>query len=99
MFIDVSINQLLYHQVDPDNGLVFYEPVIYGQLLSGNYTGSGLDRVPGGDQYRDQSVYSWHAYCWALEFVDANATDEDRIEAKEFCIDQLLPQVVIFKAF
>ena len=76
---------------DPDNGIVFYEPVIYGQWLEGSYTGAGFDEVPGGDQYKNLSSYSWHAYCWALEFVGSNATDEERQEALDYCNDELLP--------
>ena len=30
-------------------------------------------------------------YCWALEFIPSNATDEEREEAKQFCYDTLLP--------
>ena len=79
-------------QVDPSNGIVFYEPVIYGQLFSGDLTGSGFDRVPGGNEYRNMSVFSWHAYCWPMEFLDSNATDADKEEAIETCLEQLIPQ-------
>ena len=81
----------MVREEDPDNGIVFYEPMIYGQLLEGSFTGAGFEEVPGGDQYRNMSSYSWHAYCWALEFVGSNATDEEREEARDFCDTELLP--------
>ena len=81
----------MVRQEDPNNGIVFYEPMIYGQLLEGSFTGAGFEQVPGGEEYRNRSSYSWHAYCWALEFVGENATDAEREEAREFCDTELFP--------
>ena len=46
--------------------LIFYEPVTWGMLLNGSYVGSGFRHVPGGQAYRDRSVFSFHYYCWLM---------------------------------
>ena len=46
--------------------LIFYEPVTWGILLSGNLAGTGFDRAPANDPNR--TVLSWHYYCWLLQF-------------------------------
>ena len=71
--------------------IVFYEPVFYGQLLHDDILGSGFERVPGGEQYKDVSAFSYHTYCWPLEFIAPNATDEEREEARQECVDWILP--------
>ena len=48
--------------------LLFYEPVTWGMVFEGGVFGSGFNRVPGGDAYRDKSILSYHYYCWAFEF-------------------------------
>ncbi len=49
---------------DPKH-LVFYEPVTWGMIFNGEYTGSGFDHVPGGpDVGLSTSVFSFHYYCW-----------------------------------
>ena len=35
-------------------------------IFNGNITGSGLDHVPGGAEFSDKSVFSFHYYCWWL---------------------------------
>ena len=75
-----------------DTGLVFYEPVFYGQLFSNDTIGSGFDRVPGGEGNEHLSAYSWHAYCWFLEFLDADASEEEQQQAKDRCENWLLPK-------
>jgi endoglycosylceramidase len=51
------------HENDPDH-IVFYEPVTWGMILNGTVTGSGFMQVPGGEKFRDKSVFSFHYYCW-----------------------------------
>ena len=48
---------------DPDH-IVFYEPVTWGMIFNGTISGSGFTHVPGGSQYADKSVFSFHYYCW-----------------------------------
>lgn len=79
-------------QIDSDS-IQFYEPITYGVLFDGNLTGNGFDRVPGGRTYADVSAYSYHIYCWAIEFVPPDATDEEKEEAIEQCINVLLPRM------
>ncbi|UJR21736.1 hypothetical protein I4U23_024811 [Adineta vaga] len=61
--------------VDNDT-LIFYEPVTWGVRLNGKYFGTGFTHVPGGDDYRDRSVLSYHYYCIILSLipVPGNAT-------------------------
>ncbi|CAF2160118.1 unnamed protein product [Rotaria magnacalcarata] len=51
--------------VDEDT-LIFYEPVTWGVRLNGKYFGSGFTHVPGGNDYRNRSVLSYHYYCTIL---------------------------------
>ncbi|CAF1172342.1 unnamed protein product [Adineta steineri] len=51
--------------VDNDT-LIFYEPVTWGVRLNGKYFGTGFTHVPGGDDYRNRSVLSYHYYCIIL---------------------------------
>ena len=72
---EVLVNAI--REVD-DVGIVLYEPTFHGQACHGPWLGFGFTEVPGGSDYKDRSAFSFHMYCWALEFIDANATDEDR---------------------
>ncbi|CAF1045031.1 unnamed protein product [Adineta steineri] len=47
--------------------LIFYEPVTWGVRLNGKYMGSGFTHVPGGNDYRNRSVFSYHYYCTILQ--------------------------------
>jgi len=42
--------------------LIFYEKAICNAIGP-----LGFPTVPGGDQYRDRSVYSWHNYCGTVD--------------------------------
>ena len=42
---------------------IFYEPVTWGMVFDGKIAGSGLTQVPGGPEYADRSVLSYHYYC------------------------------------
>jgi endoglycosylceramidase len=46
------------------NHIIFYEPVTWGMIFNGTVTGSGFTHVPGGEQFADKSVFSFHYYCW-----------------------------------
>ncbi|RNA13991.1 glycoside hydrolase subgroup catalytic core [Brachionus plicatilis] len=48
--------------------LIFYEPVTWGVLLNRNYFGTGFKRPPGYDY--QTTVFSWHYYCWFLNFKE-----------------------------
>jgi endoglycosylceramidase len=50
-------------QEDSQN-LIFYEPVTWGMIFNGTVSGSGFDHVPGGSEYVNKSVFSFHYYCW-----------------------------------
>jgi len=62
--------QPFYHEVaqyiraEDSSHLVFYEPVTWGMILNGTASGSGFTEVPGGAQYANKSVFSFHYYCW-----------------------------------
>eukprot|EP01126_Amoeba_proteus_P055817 TRINITY_DN6951_c0_g2_i3.p1 TRINITY_DN6951_c0_g2~~TRINITY_DN6951_c0_g2_i3.p1 ORF type:complete len:466 (-),score=64.19 TRINITY_DN6951_c0_g2_i3:49-1446(-) len=43
--------------------LIFYEPVTWGMVFEGKVVGSGFSQVPGGDDFRNRSVLSYHYYC------------------------------------
>eukprot|EP01147_Barroeca_monosierra_P006828 gene6828-394_t len=47
--------------------LVFFEPVTWGMVFNGSVFGSGFDHVPGGETYRNRSVFSFHYYCWLYD--------------------------------
>jgi endoglycosylceramidase len=49
-------------EVDED-AIIFFEPVTWGMIFDGKISGSGYDQVPGGDEYKDRSVFSYHYYC------------------------------------
>ena len=67
---------------------IFYEPTLTGTLTGDIRLGNGFERVPGGDEFRNRSVYSWHYYCWLLEFIDA-----DSKPMRKLCDDGMGPQV------
>ena len=46
---------------------IFYEPVTWGVFLNGNWSGTGFADVPGGVNFRNRSVLSYHYYCWLLD--------------------------------
>ena len=46
--------------------LIFYEPVTWGMLFAHGVVGSGFTKVPGGNEYKDRSVLSYHYYCSSL---------------------------------
>ncbi|XP_067933424.1 endoglycoceramidase-like [Watersipora subatra] len=52
--------------------LIFYEPVTWGMIFHGRELGSGFTHVPGGDDYRNVSVFSLHYYCWFAGVDDPN---------------------------
>ena len=74
-------------------GIVFYEPVIYGRLHHGEDYTSGYDHVPGGDIYQNVSAYSYHAYCWSLETLPDDTTEVERLLALDNCLKNILPNM------
>ena len=59
----------LYDAISPsirkvdDRHIIMYEPVTWGMIFDGKYTGTGFDHVPGGDEYANRSALSFHYYC------------------------------------
>lgn len=43
--------------------ILFYEPVTWGMVLNGSWSGSGFTHVPGGEAYKNVSCLSYHYYC------------------------------------
>ena len=56
----------IIRQVDTET-LLFYEPVTWAIFNNGHYFGTGFDTVPGGKEYQNRSVLSFHYYCWLLD--------------------------------
>ncbi|XP_064646711.1 endoglycoceramidase-like [Lineus longissimus] len=73
-----------------NNTLLFYEPVTWGMLFNGKVLGSGFSHVPGGDLYKNRSVFSYHYYCWILT---GNMSQPYPIGKKILCDDLLEPKV------
>lgn len=71
----------------------FYEPITFGVVFEGNASGNGFDRVPGGPVYADVSAYSYHTYCWPMELLGSDATDEEKERAVDQCQRILLPKI------
>ena len=46
--------------------LIFYEPITWGMIFNNKIFDSGLSHVPGGNVYKNTSVYSYHYYCTAF---------------------------------
>ena len=46
-----------------ENHIIFFEPVTWGMIFDSKIVGSGFDHVPGGDDYRNRSAFSYHYYC------------------------------------
>lgn len=49
-----------------ENTLIFFEPTTWGVFQSHGILGTGFETVPGGAEYRNRSVLSYHYYCWLL---------------------------------
>ena len=61
-----------------DVGIVLYEPTFHGQAWHGDWLGSGFTEVPGGPEYKNRSAFSFHMYCWTMEFIAPNVSDEEK---------------------
>lgn len=70
---------------DPGH-IVMYEPVTWGMIFNGTVSGSGFTHVPGGEQHRDKSVFSFHYYCWWY-------TDDNDMMQKQTCDRMFGPKV------
>jgi len=73
------------HETDPDH-IVFYEPVTWGMIFNGSVTGSGFTQVPGGEEFRTKSVFSFHYYCWWF-------TEDDKDLQKVTCDKKFGPKI------
>lgn len=57
-----------------ENTLIFYEPVTWGIFSNRSNIGTGFSQVPGGPNFKNRSVLSYHFYCWLLQAQDAHIT-------------------------
>ncbi|CAF3878742.1 unnamed protein product [Rotaria sp. Silwood1] len=78
--------------VDNDT-LIFYEPVTWGVRLNGKYFGTGFTHVPGGDDYRNRSVLSYHYYCIILSVIPVPDNSTIPIFDRVLCDDVEGPAV------
>eukprot|EP01013_Petalomonas_cantuscygni_P044711 TRINITY_DN934_c0_g1_i1.p1 TRINITY_DN934_c0_g1~~TRINITY_DN934_c0_g1_i1.p1 ORF type:complete len:503 (+),score=54.14 TRINITY_DN934_c0_g1_i1:132-1640(+) len=67
--------------------ILFAEPVTWGMILNGEVLSSGL-QVPGGKEYADRFVFSFHYYCWVY-----NQGSASRLQ-RAACDAVLGPQVM-----
>ena len=67
------------------NHIIMYEPVTWGMIFNGTVSGSGFTAVPGGDNFKNTSLFSFHYYCWW--FTDGGELD------KETCDEMFGPKV------
>jgi hypothetical protein len=71
--------------------LIMYEPVTWGMIFNNNVLGSGFTEVPGGSQYADRSILSYHYYCWWL-YSNVNGTFDGLSKAS--CNKFFFPEVI-----
>ncbi|GMH47457.1 hypothetical protein TrVE_jg4863 [Triparma verrucosa] len=84
-------------EVDEDH-LIFYEPVTWGMIFNGKVSGSGFDRVPGGEKWKDKSVLSYHYYCWFQRGGDDPLTPIERTECDRAFAPQVFKEIEKDKA-
>jgi endoglycosylceramidase len=56
--------------------------------------GTGFTHVPGGDQYRDRSVLSYHYYCTILQLVPVPGNTTIPIFDRLLCDDVEGPALI-----
>ena len=86
-------------KVDTDT-IIMFEPVTWGMVVPAekgvNVTkilSPGFDHVPGGDQYRSKSIFSWHYYCWMLNSDYSNSSQGYPPMLRAECDDAMSPLV------
>lgn len=55
--------------------------------LNGKYAGTGFTHVPGGDDYRNRSVLSYHYYCIILSLIPVPGNETIPIYDRVLCDD------------
>ena len=55
--------------------------------------GPGLTQVPGGPDYNNRTVMSWHYYCWIMDLDGGTSGDPANILVQIFCDVLLGPNV------
>lgn len=55
--------------------------------FNGNYSGSGFTHVPGGDEYRNRSVFSYHYYCTIIQVIPVPGNESIPIFDRLMCDD------------
>ena len=73
--------------------VVFFESVVWDDEFNASWTKSGFERVPGGSEYANQSVYSFHYYRPPMGpnagnenkyFFESVVSEGDRLNATSF---------------
>jgi endoglycosylceramidase len=55
--------------------------------LNENYSGTGFTHVPGGNEYRNRSVLSYHYYCTIIQIIPVPGNDTIPIFDRVVCDD------------
>ena len=71
------------------NRILFYEPITWGMIYDNKIFGNGLNQVPGGIEYSNTSVYSYHYYCSAFVLN----SEKHLILRKDVCDKYLAPKI------
>eukprot|EP01060_Flectonema_neradi_P007823 TRINITY_DN15538_c1_g1_i1.p1 TRINITY_DN15538_c1_g1~~TRINITY_DN15538_c1_g1_i1.p1 ORF type:complete len:494 (+),score=69.54 TRINITY_DN15538_c1_g1_i1:49-1530(+) len=94
---DQIVSKIKPHDNDT---IIMFEPVTWGMVIpvdpKENITkviASGFTGVPGGKQYADKSIFSWHYYCWMLSSDYTNSSQPYPPMLKAECHDGLEPLI------
>lgn len=60
---------------------------LYLVRLNGNYSGTGFTYVPGGEEYRDRSVLSYHYYCTIVQAIPVPGNESIPVFDRLICDD------------
>jgi endoglycosylceramidase len=60
---------------------------LFSVRLNGKYVGTGFTHVPGGNDYRNRSVLSYHYYCIILSLVPVPSNDTIPVFDRVLCDD------------
>jgi hypothetical protein len=67
--------------------------IVHSDVPTPSVLGPGLSQVPGGNEYRNRSVMSWHYYCWTFDGSNNNNETISGIVSQLFCDTILAPDV------
>ena len=65
----------LFKEIDKvdNHTTIFYEPITYSIFTNYKYFSTGFDRLPGGEEFENRAVLSYHYYCWPLQKQDMSS--------------------------